>query len=438
MPDDLSCDGHCGGAAPGGCYCDAACTGYGDCCSDFAPTCIDWPKIYGGAGEDTSGGLAVNPTGHVFSAGQLASAWDFGGGAAVGSANDSVVTSWDQIGFHRWTTVLQAVGGGQVVVRGAAADNTRVFLVGTSSAPIRVGSSTVWTPPATGSHPFVLALTASSGSFSWSANYPGYDSGNALHVELAPSGRLAVVGDLRSWWTTFASLYEASGALLWTHLGGTPQTHSMGVDASDRILTAPYDGRYARFSRTDATGSLWYSEVARSVYLVKHSVADDGAFSMVGNCESAGCDFSLSGGPSALHPSGSTVARFSVSGSYQWSRSFPNVRFVDVRMRDNGQTTSLGVADGVVNLGGGALGVAGRKSLVLVEHSISGAHLNSRLVAQGTTASSAFPSYSGRYHLAGPEGTTRFVAGSFSGAVNITGQAATTAGDSDGFVANMN
>ncbi|WP_437738396.1 hypothetical protein [Sorangium sp. So ce1335] len=37
--DLLSCKGHCGGQAPGGCYCDAACTGYGDCCADYGPTC---------------------------------------------------------------------------------------------------------------------------------------------------------------------------------------------------------------------------------------------------------------------------------------------------------------------------------------------------------------------------------------------------------------
>jgi hypothetical protein len=34
-----SCDGQCGGQAPGGCFCDDLCTGYGDCCSDFASAC---------------------------------------------------------------------------------------------------------------------------------------------------------------------------------------------------------------------------------------------------------------------------------------------------------------------------------------------------------------------------------------------------------------
>ncbi|XYI03869.1 hypothetical protein ACMHYB_30560 [Sorangium sp. So ce1128] len=37
--DPLSCKGSCGGRAPGGCYCDAACTGYGDCCTDYGPVC---------------------------------------------------------------------------------------------------------------------------------------------------------------------------------------------------------------------------------------------------------------------------------------------------------------------------------------------------------------------------------------------------------------
>lgn len=34
-----SCAGECGGASPGGCWCDAACVSYGDCCDDYAPQC---------------------------------------------------------------------------------------------------------------------------------------------------------------------------------------------------------------------------------------------------------------------------------------------------------------------------------------------------------------------------------------------------------------
>lgn len=35
-----SCGGECGGSAPGGCWCDLACQGYGDCCDDYADVCI--------------------------------------------------------------------------------------------------------------------------------------------------------------------------------------------------------------------------------------------------------------------------------------------------------------------------------------------------------------------------------------------------------------
>ncbi len=36
---DASCVGHCGGQAPAGCWCDAACVDYGDCCADKATAC---------------------------------------------------------------------------------------------------------------------------------------------------------------------------------------------------------------------------------------------------------------------------------------------------------------------------------------------------------------------------------------------------------------
>lgn len=38
-PDPNSCVGNCGGQAPGGCWCDDQCAGFGDCCSDRAAVC---------------------------------------------------------------------------------------------------------------------------------------------------------------------------------------------------------------------------------------------------------------------------------------------------------------------------------------------------------------------------------------------------------------
>ena len=38
-----SCVGACGGQSAGGCYCDAACAGYGDCCTDKALVCDSPP-----------------------------------------------------------------------------------------------------------------------------------------------------------------------------------------------------------------------------------------------------------------------------------------------------------------------------------------------------------------------------------------------------------
>jgi len=34
-----SCEGRCGGSAPSGCFCDAACDGFGDCCADVVREC---------------------------------------------------------------------------------------------------------------------------------------------------------------------------------------------------------------------------------------------------------------------------------------------------------------------------------------------------------------------------------------------------------------
>ena len=36
---DGTCDGFCGGASDGGCYCDNACHGWDDCCDDKVDFC---------------------------------------------------------------------------------------------------------------------------------------------------------------------------------------------------------------------------------------------------------------------------------------------------------------------------------------------------------------------------------------------------------------
>ena len=39
-----SCVDHCGEMAPGGCWCDEECAGFGDCCPDYQPVCVAEPE----------------------------------------------------------------------------------------------------------------------------------------------------------------------------------------------------------------------------------------------------------------------------------------------------------------------------------------------------------------------------------------------------------
>lgn len=53
-PDPNSCEGSCGGQAAGGCWCDDACAGYGDCCEDIDAVCSGTP-----CGDEVCGGDEV-------------------------------------------------------------------------------------------------------------------------------------------------------------------------------------------------------------------------------------------------------------------------------------------------------------------------------------------------------------------------------------------
>ena len=50
-PNDGTCAGACGDQAPAGCWCDEACAGYGDCCSDKVAVCDGGGGMPPGSGE---------------------------------------------------------------------------------------------------------------------------------------------------------------------------------------------------------------------------------------------------------------------------------------------------------------------------------------------------------------------------------------------------
>jgi len=58
-----SCVGSCGLKAPGGCYCDSGCVGFGDCCPDFATVCGTGTGGTGGTGGTATGGTGGTATG---------------------------------------------------------------------------------------------------------------------------------------------------------------------------------------------------------------------------------------------------------------------------------------------------------------------------------------------------------------------------------------
>lgn len=53
--DANTCADSCGGQAPGGCFCDELCVGFGDCCSDYADQCNP-SSCFGRCGERAPGG----------------------------------------------------------------------------------------------------------------------------------------------------------------------------------------------------------------------------------------------------------------------------------------------------------------------------------------------------------------------------------------------
>lgn len=87
-----SCGGYGGGANIGGCYCDSACTQYGDCCSDKAAVCD---------------GVAASIT----SAKTTSTGYAQGASCVQDNAAHNYVLVWDGLGSQRWEERLPYIGG---------------------------------------------------------------------------------------------------------------------------------------------------------------------------------------------------------------------------------------------------------------------------------------------------------------------------------------
>jgi len=356
---------------------------------------------FGGPSTDRGYSVVADAAGNVYVTGYFAGSVDFGGGAlvSVGNSADIFVAKFNAAGVHQWSLGFGdfSTDLGQDIAVDASGN---VYVTGRFVGSVNFGGGAL---VSAGGMDIFLAKFNASGVHQWSQRYGSNDPSaeEGLSLALDAAGNVYVTGyfagtvnfgggNLVSAGTydMFLAKYNSSGVHQWSKRFGNTQGdvgYSVAIDASGSVLVTGY------FSQTVDFGG--------------------------GNLVSAG-SFDV------------FVAKFSSSGSYQWTKQFGGTgpdEGVEVAVDVSGNVLATGVFFGTVNMGGGNLVSAGNEEIFLVKYNASGVHQWSQRF--GSTDSDV-----GFGVVTDGVGSV-FVTGFFRGTVNFGGGALVSAGNEDIYLA---
>jgi hypothetical protein len=242
---------------------------------------LQWSTFLGGWGRDTGNGIAVDPNGNVFVAGDSSDTWGTPVRPYAGN-------------FEGWAAKLNAAGELQwnTFLGSSSDDQALGIAVNSSGNPYVTGTShATWGTPVMphsgGYDAFVAKLVGTTGAIGWStfAGGAGDDYGHAIAVTqttlyIAGRGNAAWGDPMRAYSAGIdafaAKLNPTNGALQWnTFLGGTgdDRGYGMALDGDGNVYVAGSsaatwgtpvraytDGEDGFAAKLDSTGLLvWHT-----------------------------------------------------------------------------------------------------------------------------------------------------------------------------------
>lgn len=165
-----------------------------------------WGTFYGGSGHDYASSVAVDGEGGVYLLGETASYDGIASegahqGTFGGGLSDLFLAKLDPDGGRVWGTYL---GGPGVDVPGELATpaalgavSGEVYVAGRTDSP-GLASDDALHPGLAGASDALLAKFAADGALVWATYYGGSDKDGGYRVDVAPSGRIYLVGWTRS------------------------------------------------------------------------------------------------------------------------------------------------------------------------------------------------------------------------------------------------
>ncbi|MBW2736622.1 MAG: SBBP repeat-containing protein [Deltaproteobacteria bacterium] len=392
---------------------------------------------FGGTLSDVVRALAMDTAGNIVVAGSFENTVNFGGSPLTSTGDkDIFLASYDSTGAHRWSKRFGSTGADYAL--GVTVDaNGNLTFTGYFHGAINFGGNVL---TSAGDNDIFLANYDRQGAHRWSKRFGGALNETGKDVAIDKSNNIFLVGQCESATNfgggnltgqngtdVFLASYDASGAHRW----------------SKRFVGSSYD--YARGLAVDASGSIAITGYIQGTTefgggpLVRmggpnsdqgHAIAVDGA----GNVTISGYfDEAVDFGGGVLTSSDANhdtfLASYSATGAHRWSKQFttgPYETAMDMAMDGAGNIIVTGHYKGTVDFGGGLLTSAGDDDIILLSYDSAGAHRWSKRFG-GVLDDTGM--------AVGVDGSGKvIVAGYFEGTVDFGGGALVSAGNSDGFI----
>ncbi len=420
-----------------------------------------WSKRFGDASSQFARAVAVDTLGNSIVTGYFTGAVDFGGGALTSAGGyDIYLAKLAPTGAHVWSKRFGDVS--EQTVQGVAVDrNGNVIIAGYFNGTVDFGGGTL---TSAGLRDIFVAKFAPDGTHRWSKRFgdSNYQAANALAVDSDGNVILAGVfmgtfdlggGSLAGagGWDVFVAKLDSNGVHVWSDGfgdGNNQYAPAVAVDHANNVFVAGYFQ-----GAVDFGGGALTSAGAEDVFLAKFTsggahdwskrfgdvstdqqawgVAIDGSGNAIiagrftGTMNFGGDPLSAGGGQPDIF-----VAKFTSGGTHVWSKQFGDSYAQSAWSVAVDPSDNVLIAGGFymsVDFGGGALSSGGASDAFLAKLTPDGAHLWSK--GFGDAA------YQEAQAVAADVAGNAFLAGYFSGGMDLGGGRLDSAGNEDGFIA---